>query len=428
MPILQGLLLQAKGEVKRVKLLDTKEKNEINLESLQTIIKKKTPLTELGTQTWNDMNLSLFGQKSGKAGTENQHELPAPLNGDTTQGDILLIASQKENTWTNPIDFKPEQQEKFQSSAFGNEDDQGSEDESSEEDEESEEEEEIEKEVEEEIIASSKKKAAVEDGVPEDEDDKEVEDEEEEEEEDEILDDGEVDGDGDGEILEEDEVVPAKRATKKKSSKTSSSAAQNTGQAKQQNLFLRAGFTEIEVARPIPKEGRENTVRFHGLTTLQKRLNSQFSAHELEKLELVILTQSLKDAQNKGVLRHFDNPLFEMCQMCAFRRLLSNLDPASYVKNSHLLTKIRQGDIQIEHLSEMTGMDYAPQLYSGLRDRMLLREQQQLEGNKAMTTDVFKCGRCHKRETTQYELQTRSADEPMTKFITCVNCGNHWRM
>ena len=75
----------------------------------------------------------------------------------------------------------------------------------------------------------------------------------------------------------------------------------------------------------------------------------------------------------------------------------------------------------------MSCIDYAPALYAGIRDRMLLREQQQLEGNKAMATDMFKCGRCHKREATFYELQTRSADEPMTKFITCVNCGNHWK-
>jgi transcription elongation factor S-II len=43
------------------------------------------------------------------------------------------------------------------------------------------------------------------------------------------------------------------------------------------------------------------------------------------------------------------------------------------------------------------------------------------------STDQFKCGRCGQRKTTYYQLQTRSADEPMTTFVTCVNCNNHWK-
>ena len=42
-------------------------------------------------------------------------------------------------------------------------------------------------------------------------------------------------------------------------------------------------------------------------------------------------------------------------------------------------------------------------------------------------TSFHKCGKCKKRETSFYELQTRSADEPMTTFITCLNCGHRWR-
>ncbi|KAK3145684.1 hypothetical protein QOZ80_3BG0256080 [Eleusine coracana subsp. coracana] len=48
-------------------------------------------------------------------------------------------------------------------------------------------------------------------------------------------------------------------------------------------------------------------------------------------------------------------------------------------------------------------------------------------GPPKATTDQFKCGRCGQRKTTYYQLQTRSADEPMTTFVTCVNCNNHWK-
>ena len=42
-------------------------------------------------------------------------------------------------------------------------------------------------------------------------------------------------------------------------------------------------------------------------------------------------------------------------------------------------------------------------------------------------TDQFQCGKCKQRKTTFFQLQTRSADEPMTTFVTCVVCSNRWK-
>jgi DNA-directed RNA polymerase subunit M/transcription elongation factor TFIIS len=39
----------------------------------------------------------------------------------------------------------------------------------------------------------------------------------------------------------------------------------------------------------------------------------------------------------------------------------------------------------------------------------------------------FKCSKCKGTRTTFYALQTRSADEPMTLFVTCLTCGKRWR-
>merc|ERR1712166_36111 len=43
------------------------------------------------------------------------------------------------------------------------------------------------------------------------------------------------------------------------------------------------------------------------------------------------------------------------------------------------------------------------------------------------TTDQWQCDKCGEKKCTYYQLQTRSADEPMTTFITCQNCGNNWK-
>ena len=40
---------------------------------------------------------------------------------------------------------------------------------------------------------------------------------------------------------------------------------------------------------------------------------------------------------------------------------------------------------------------------------------------------LFTCGKCKSTKTTSYQVQTRSADEPMTVFVTCMDCGNKWK-
>lgn len=40
---------------------------------------------------------------------------------------------------------------------------------------------------------------------------------------------------------------------------------------------------------------------------------------------------------------------------------------------------------------------------------------------------IHKCSKCKSTKTYSYQLQTRSSDEPMTNFVTCVECGNKWK-
>uniref|UniRef100_A0A1I7WW80 Transcription elongation factor S-II n=1 Tax=Heterorhabditis bacteriophora TaxID=37862 RepID=A0A1I7WW80_HETBA len=42
-------------------------------------------------------------------------------------------------------------------------------------------------------------------------------------------------------------------------------------------------------------------------------------------------------------------------------------------------------------------------------------------------SDMFKCGKCGKKNCTYTQLQTRSSDEPMTTFVFCLECGNRWK-
>lgn len=423
-----GVFLKANGSVKVQNLCPSG--GVLSKEILQTIVKKKTPLEELGTIEWKGKVLTFFGYSTGKKGTESTHTLPTPLDDLHLFSDTLVILSKSED-WSEPLSLTVELYERFYQSACGAvEDDEEDEDDEDEEEDEDEEKEEVEEE-EDHLPTSAKKKAAEEDGVPEDEDDKEAEEEVEEEEE-EAEDEEEEDvvyEDAEGDE-EEAEDVPKKRASsKKKAVKTNTVVIQNTGRAKQQLLLQQVGFSEMDQVGPIPShECPERRIRQHILTTIQKLLGKQLKQSVYVELELALCQCAFQEADQKQVIKHFENSLFELLYMAVARRLISNLAPSSYVGNAHLLPLVKNGSLKPSHFATMTIQEYAPSIYAPLRDKLLLREQHQLEGHKALATDMFKCFRCTKRETVFYELQTRSADEPMTKFITCVNCGNHWRM
>jgi len=40
---------------------------------------------------------------------------------------------------------------------------------------------------------------------------------------------------------------------------------------------------------------------------------------------------------------------------------------------------------------------------------------------------TFTCNKCKQNKTTYFQMQTRSSDEPMTTFVTCLNCHNRWK-
>jgi len=42
-------------------------------------------------------------------------------------------------------------------------------------------------------------------------------------------------------------------------------------------------------------------------------------------------------------------------------------------------------------------------------------------------SDSLECGRCKKKMVSYTQAQTRSADEPMTTFCECMNCGKRWK-
>ena len=68
-----------------------------------------------------------------------------------------------------------------------------------------------------------------------------------------------------------------------------------------------------------------------------------------------------------------------------------------------------------------------PEIWQDIIDDKIRREQILKKELQQTATDQFKCGKCKARKAIYVQVQTRSADEPMTTFVTCLQCGNKWK-
>jgi transcription elongation factor S-II len=140
-----------------------------------------------------------------------------------------------------------------------------------------------------------------------------------------------------------------------------------------------------------------------------------------------IYNATLEDAKHRLVPLTWEHETFRWIYNMIAKRTISNFQPDSYVKNESLIQRWKEGEFTLDALGKWTPYELKPTHWKDLKDQQFRREQRILEGNLSMATDRFRCSQCKKKMCSYYELQTRSADEPMTIFIRCLNCGKQWK-
>ena len=75
----------------------------------------------------------------------------------------------------------------------------------------------------------------------------------------------------------------------------------------------------------------------------------------------------------------------------------------------------------------MTHQEMKPSRWKELIDQKIKRDENKYNTCIQASTDMFTCRKCKSKRCTYYELQTRSADEPATIFVTCLDCGKNMK-
>lgn len=154
--------------------------------------------------------------------------------------------------------------------------------------------------------------------------------------------------------------------------------------------------------------------------------------HELEhiipnkrfalNLEKAIYNFAISESSKRKVIRKWENPQFVLIYIDHFRTIFNNIK-----NNNDIMSKISQNALTPHALSFMTHQEIKPDRWQKLIVDKIKRDKSKFEVNMDAATDTFTCRKCKSNKCSYYQMQTRSADEPMTTFVSCLSCGNRWK-
>ncbi|KAF9892817.1 RNA polymerase II elongation factor [Aspergillus nanangensis] len=108
------------------------------------------------------------------------------------------------------------------------------------------------------------------------------------------------------------------------------------------------------------------------------------------------------------------------------RSLFQNLKNKS---NPNLRNRVLSGDVTPEKFVTMSHDELrsAEQREADAKIQKLNMDKAMVAQAERSISKSLQCGKCGQRKVTYTEAQTRAADEPMTLFCTCLNCGKSWK-
>jgi len=142
----------------------------------------------------------------------------------------------------------------------------------------------------------------------------------------------------------------------------------------------------------------------------------------VSNIEKGVFNYTIQECTFRKLVKKWENPAFVQIYLDRLRTVFNNIH--SQTVQDGLIS----GDITPQQIAFMTHQEYEPEKWRTLIDKKTKRDASKYDKKVGASTAMFTCSRCKSKNCTYYEMQTRSADEPATIFITCLNCDKHWRI
>ena len=136
-------------------------------------------------------------------------------------------------------------------------------------------------------------------------------------------------------------------------------------------------------------------------------------------LEVALLQRCIRDCAKQGIEVTWAN--------VAFWNHYRGRCIQFYENAPDWIPKLVSGELTPAAFAEMTVVELSPKRWKAQIEAQIEKEKH-LYSPSGSASIYFYCSSCKKKtKCDYYQMQTRSADEPMTTFVTCLECDRRWK-
>jgi len=167
----------------------------------------------------------------------------------------------------------------------------------------------------------------------------------------------------------------------------------------------------------------KNSEVYAKMVTKNRLLDDKIIQDISSNIEKGVYNWTIRQSREKYIVRKWDNKYFVSIYLTQLKSVMENIKygDGNFIKMI-LYCKISSKDVGM-----MNHYEFCPSRWESLIELKNRKSKNMNSVSLEANTDTFTCKKCRSKKCTYYQAQTRSADEGITTFCQCLDCGTRWK-